>query len=552
MPSNHYPADLVALMFPNALATVADLEARFPKRPLPPGAIVTRFAPSPTGSMHIGGVYTAMLAKDLARHSAGTFFVRIEDTDQERKTEGALEQFATTFAYFDIEPDVVTNDIWGPYVQSERADIYLSCIKSLVEAGRAYPCFCTKEELDAKSKEQSDAKLDMGYYGEFATCRHLATDVVRSRLTAGHPYVIRFRSPGGPEPVVFEDLIRGTISAKDNVNDVVILKSSASALPLPTYHMAHAVDDHFMRVSLIVRSDEWLSSVPVHLQLFDALGFERIPYAHTSPLMKVEGTSRRKLSKRKDPEASVSFYMDHGYPAKAVALYLRGIANSRLQDMDAATSFAEPIRLDGINKAGALLDMKKLDDVSSNFIATMTGPEIRAAVTVWAQAQDPSVHAALVADTAYVDRVIDTDRFSAGRVRKDLKHWSGFAAVYGFFFDALFVPATGEEQEKLDRLPAADRQDVLNAFLSMYQEVDTNEAWMKAIADIAVSVGFARDNKEYKANPSAYRGSFNDAVLILRVVITGRSNSPSLFEVMRVIGIERIRARVGRYVASMV
>lgn len=547
-----YPPGLLSMLFPRHLPTPAELEARYPERPLGPGAIVTRFAPSPTGSMHIGGVYIAMLAKDLARHSGGVYFVRIEDTDQERKVEGALSQFAKTFAYFDIRPDESAGaDLWGPYVQSERADIYLSYVKYLVEADRAYPCFCTKEELDTKSRLQAEAKVDIGYYGAWATCRSLPADELQGRIAAGQPYVIRFKSNGGSEPVAFEDLIRGRISAKDNINDVVILKSSSSALPLPTYHSAHAIDDHLMRVNLVLRSDEWISSVPLHLQLFDALGFERIPYAHISPLMKTDGASRRKLSKRKDPEASVSFYMDQGYPAKAVAVYLRGIANSRLQDVDAATSLREPIRLDGISKSGALLDMKKLDDIASNFIATLRAPEIRAAVAEWALDHDPQLHSILCLDTVYTDRAIDTDRFSGGRVRKDLKRWSDFRAVYGFYFEDLFEPAKGEDHERLARIPKQDRTDLLAAFVSTYRDVDDNESWMNSISEIAGSVGFARNNKEFKADPGRYRGSLTDAIQILRLVIVGRGSSPSLFEVMKVIGLDVVLSRIERYVLSI-
>jgi glutamyl-tRNA synthetase len=553
MGSSKFSPGFLSLLFPRPLPTPAQLEERYPERPLPPGAKVTRFAPSPTGSMHIGGVYTAMIAKDLARHSGGTYFVRIEDTDQERKVEDSLAQFAKTFAYFDIAPDDKPGDeAWGPYVQSERADIYLGSIRHLVEKGRAYPCFCTREELDEKSRLQAEAKLDIGYYGEWATCRNLPEEESRARIEAGRPYVIRFKSMGSAtEPVTFDDLIRGHISAKDNINDVVILKSSSLPLPLPTYHLAHAVDDHLMRVNVVVRSDEWISSVPLHLQLFDALDFPRIPYAHVSPLMKLDGASRRKLSKRKDPEASVSYYMDQGYPAKAVAVYLRGIANSRLQDLDAASSLAEPIRLDGISKSGALLDMKKLDDLSSNFIAGMSAAEIRTAVAQWASEHDPALQAVLLERAEYAERAIDADRQKAGRIRKDLKRWSDFRAVYGFFFADFFEQAKGEDRAKLDAVEQGVRIGLLQAFLSMYAQPQDNESWMALIADIAVAAGFARTNKEYKANPGGFRGSLTDAIQVLRIVITGRANSPSLFEVIGVMGTPVIFQRVKDYVTSI-
>ena len=543
---------LLSLLFPKPLPTLAELEERYPPRPLSKDAVVTRFAPSPTGSMHIGGVYIAMLAKDLARNSGGMYFVRIEDTDQERKVEGALQQFVKTFAYFDIEPDADAYcDLWGPYVQSERAEIYLAHVKHLVSAGRAYPCFCTKEELDEKSQIQAERKIDIGYYGAWATCRQRTLADAQRRIEEGQPYVIRFKAYASPDQIVFDDRIRGRVSTKDNFNDVVILKSSASALPLPTYHLAHAADDHLMRVSLVLRSDEWISSVPLHLQLFDALGYRRIPYAHISPLMKNDGPSRRKLSKRKDPEASVSYYMDQGYPRQAVASYLRGIANSRLQDLDYVASMSFPILLDGISKSGALLDMKKLDDIASNFVATLTAVEIRLAVSTWASEHDRQLFDLLERQAAYAERCIDTDRFSGGRVRKDLKRWSDFRAVYGYFFESIFEPARAEERERLDQFPADSRLDLLNAFLSMYSSPPDNETWMACIADIAASVGFARTNKDYKAEPVRFRGSLTDAMQILRIVVTGRSASPSLFEIMKVIGQDALFTRVRDHALSV-
>lgn len=549
---NQFPDSFLSLLFPKSLPSLAELDERYPPRPLQEGAVVTRFAPSPTGSMHIGGVYIAMLAKDLARNSGGIYFVRIEDTDQERKVEESLKQFQKTFAYFDIEPDAGSeHDVWGPYVQSERAEIYLAHVKHLVSIGRAYPCFCTKEELENKSQLQADKKIDIGYYGAWATCRHRTLADAQERIEDGQPYVIRFKAYASPDQIFFDDRIRGRVSAKDNFNDVVILKSSASPLPLPTYHLAHVADDHLMRVSLVLRSDEWISSVPLHLQLFDALGYQRIPYAHISPLMKNDGPSRRKLSKRKDPEASVSFYMEQGYPRQAVALYLRGIANSRLQDLDFSASVSTPIRLDGISKSGALLDMKKLDDIASNFVATLSAGEIRSAVSAWALEYDRQIFDLLDQQSSYAERCIDTDRFSGGRVRKDLKRWSDFRSVYGFFFESIFQPAAAEERARLDQFPVRDRVDLLNAFLSSYSPPGDNETWMARMADIAVTAGFARTNKDYKAEPTRYRGSLTDATQILRIVVTGRSASPSLFEVMNVIGQDVLFARVRSHVLSI-
>jgi glutamyl-tRNA synthetase len=544
-------AALSSLIFPRPLPTLADLEAHFPvSRNLPDGATVTRFAPSPTGSMHIGGVYIAMLAKDLADKSNGTYFVRIEDTDQERKVESSLRQFEQTFDYFDIAPkESTTHDAWGPYVQSERAEIYLAHAKHLLNANRAYPCFCTKDDLEQKSQAQTDAKVDIGYYGAWAPCRSLTPAESIRRIEAGVPYVLRFKANAQAAQTSFVDLIRGEVTLKENFNDVVLLKSSASPLPLPTYHLAHAADDHLMRVSLVLRSDEWISSVPLHLQLFDALGYPRIPYAHISPLMKNDGASRRKLSKRKDPEASVSYYMEQGYPQQAVAIYLRGIANSRLQDADFAGSMSQPIHLNEINKSGALLDMKKLEDLSSNFISTLSAPEILSAVTAWATLYDPLLLTLLNHNPSYSEQVIDTDRFSSRGARKDLKRWSDFKDVYGFFFSD---PTTSiQSVESVAHIKPDHQTALLRTFADTYNHPDSNEEWMIRIADIAGQSGFATHNKAFKAGPTQFHGSLTDAIQILRIAITGKTASPSLFEIIRTMGQQAVFERVERHVLSL-
>jgi glutamyl-tRNA synthetase len=327
--------ELINSLFDTALPEPSHWESQYPPRDLPPGAIVTRFGPSPTGFLHTGGVYVATLGKNLAHHSGGSYFIRIEDTDQAREVPGSREQFARAFKYFDIESDENdSNSKWGPYEQSKRELIYHTYARELLRSGHSYLCFCTREELAQMNEEQLAAKLQTGYYGSWARCRNLSQTEVMGRLQAGKPYTIRFRSPDGPpKRVEYVDLIRGRIEHQDNVNDIVLLKSSDQSPRLPTYHFAHAVDDTLMRVTLVLRGEEWISSVPLHLQLFNALGFKPIPYAHIAPLMKFDGASRRKLSKRKDNEANVAFYIESGYPAGAVLHYLRGLANSRFAEM---------------------------------------------------------------------------------------------------------------------------------------------------------------------------------------------------------------------------
>src|SRR6202167_4398928 len=372
-------AELIDSLFPATLPAPSHWEEEYPPRSLPAGAEVTRFAPSPTGWLHIGGIFTASVNLDIASRDGGRYLLRIEDTDQARFEEGALAQFEAGLEYFGIvadESDIV-GGAYGPYTQSARAEIYQTFVRELMRQGKAYPCFETPSQAEARAARQKTVGALPGYYGEWAIWRDAPEDQVRARLDAGDPYVVRFRSPGlGGQRVSFTDLIRGEITSDDNRNDVVILKRSDAAPRLPTYHFAHAVDDHLMGVTLVVRGEEWISSVSLHHQLFDALGFPRLPYAHVAPLMKQDGGSRRKLSKRKDPEASVGYYIEQGFPAEAVLYYLRGLANGRLAELPLREALLEPLRLSEFGVAGPLLDMPKLDDVSADFVASLSGPEI--------------------------------------------------------------------------------------------------------------------------------------------------------------------------------
>src|SRR3984957_19916583 len=428
--------ELTDSLFPADLPSPAHWESRYPPRALPPGAEVTRFAPSPTGGLHIGGIFAASVNLDLARHSGGRYLLRIEDTDQARFEEGALAQFDAGFEYFGVVPDEsdVVGGAYGPYTQSARAEIYQSYVRELMRQGKAYPCFETPEQAQARVARQKTVGALPGYYGEWAIWRDAPEDQVRARLEAGDPYVVRFRSPGiGGQRVSFTDVIRGAISSDDNRNDVVLLKRSDSELRLPVYHFAHPVDDHLMGVTLVVRGEEWISSVPLHLQLFDALGFPRLPYAHVAPLMKQDGGSRRKLSKRKDPEASVGYYIEQGFPAEAVLYYLRGLANARLAEMPLPQALAEPLRLSEFGVAGPLLDMAKLDDISGDFVASLPGAEILGLVLPWAQVYDKDLASVVAAQRDLALRALAIEREGVDNPRKDLRKWADFRGVYGFF-----------------------------------------------------------------------------------------------------------------------
>jgi glutamyl-tRNA synthetase len=526
-------------------------ERRYPPRDLPAGAMVTRFSPSPTGAAHLGGVYVAMLDKDLARHSGGVYLIRVEDTDQSRTVDGALAQFDQAFGYFGVHADeTAETGTYGPYIQSARAGIYLSYVREFLRDGRAYLCFATREELAAAAEEQRAAKVPTGYYGRWALWRDAPDEQVRAALAAGRPYVVRFRSPGTEGRITFTDLIRGELTMDANRNDVVILKSSDSPLRLPTYHFAHAVDDHLMRVTHVVRADEWLSSVPLHLQLFDAAGFERIPYAHIAPLLKQDGSAKRKLSKRKDPEASVEYYIAAGYPAPAVLYYLRGLINGRLAELPLEQALAQPLRLGEAGVSGALVDLAKLEDIAADHIATLPGQAILDEVLRWADAHDTELAAALRAEPELALRALGIERTGVANPRKDLRKWSDFRPVYGYFFSALFEPVTDPADARLGGLPTPVVRALVTDFLRDYQHVDDGDAWFGQIRAAALANAFAGSPKEFKADKEAFVGSTKEAAQVFRVLLTGSNRSPAFHLVTQALGEQETRRRLAAVLAD--
>jgi glutamyl-tRNA synthetase len=536
--------EVIDALFPPDLPEAAHWEQRYPPRDLPPEGKVTRFAPSPTGFLHIGGVYTAMINADLARHSGGEYLVRIEDTDQARTVDEAAAQFAEGFAYFDISP---TEDElagrYGPYTQSARQDIYLTYVRELLRQDKAYPCFATKEDLAAIAARQKAAGALPGYYGPWAIWRDATPEQVADKLAAAEPYVVRFRSPGAAGVrVTFTDLIRGELTADDNRNDVVILKSTEPRLP--TYHLAHAVDDHLMRIDPVIRAEEWLSSVPLHHQLFDALGFQRVPYAHVAPLMKQVGGSRRKLSKRHDPEASVSYYIEQGYPAEAVQYYLRGLANGRLAEMPLPEALATPIRLSDCGVAGPLIDMVKLDDISADYVATLTGEQIVDRYVTWADSHDPELATVVSQEQPLALRALSIERTDTDKPRKDLRKWADFRPVYGYFFAGIFEPLTDAADPRFGGLAPDLVKAVASGFADGYQAPGPDVDWFGQIRDLAARLGFAPNQKAYKQDPSAYPGSIREASQVIRVLLTGTPRSPDLAQVAGALGADEVVRRV--------
>ena len=539
--------ELTDSLFPADLPSPAHWQERYPPRVLPAGAEVTRFAPSPTGWLHIGGIFTASVNLDIARHSGGRYLLRVEDTDQARFEEGALAQFEAGFAYFGIEADEsdAAGGGYGPYTQSARAVIYHSYARELLRQGLAYPCFESPEQAEARAARQQAAGALPGYYGQWATWRDAPEEQVRARLAAGDRYVIRFRSPGlGGQRVSYTDVIRGVISADDNRNDVVILKRSDASPRLPTYHFAHAVDDHLMGVTLVIRGEEWISSVPLHHQLFDALGFDRIRYAHVAPLMKQDGGSRRKLSKRRDPEASVGYYLEQGFPAEAVLYYLRGLANGRLAELPLPQALAEPLRLTEFGVAGPLLDMPKLTDVSGDFVASLPGAEILDRVLPWAAEYDKDLAAVLTAERDLALAALAVEREGVANPRKDLRKWADFRGVYGYFFPAVFEPVTDPADPRFGGLAPNLVRALAAGFAAGYTAPGPDVAWFEQLRSLADQLGFALRQKDYKKDPDAYPGSIADAAAVIRVLLTGSRQSPDLAQVAGVLGRDEVLRRV--------
>jgi glutamyl-tRNA synthetase len=540
---------IIDALFPADLPEPGHWEQRYPPRQLPQGAQVTRFGPSPTGFVHIGGIYVATLDRDIAAHSGGIYLVRVEDTDQSREVEGALAQFARAFDYFGIRPD--ENDQhgdYGPYRQSARDRIYLTYVRELLRQGKAYLCFATKDELAGITARQQAAKIPTGYYGSWAIWRGADPAAVQVKLAEGVPYVVRFRAPddAADSRVRFTDAIRGALEHEANRNDTVILKSSDQSPRLPTYHFAHAVDDHLMRSTLVIRGEEWISSVPLHLQLFDALGFEPATYAHIAPLMKQISGGKRKLSKRSDPEAGVDFYIEAGYPAEAVLYYLRGLANGRLAELPLPEALATPLRLDQCGVAGPLVDLVKLEDISADHIATLPGHQILDAVRAWADQFDAELATVLDTERDLALRALAVEREGVANPRKDLRKWSDFRAAYGFFFPQLFSPLSGPTDERLTSLgvDVAITASYAHDFADGYQHLDDPQEWFNQIRELAAKHGFAPNPKEYKKNPDAYPGSIREASQLIRVALTGSTRSPDLHAVTQALRAPEVLRRL--------
>lgn len=535
---------LADLLFPDVTDTPEALEERFPARQLPEGAVVTRMAPSPTGFVHLGNLVQGLTSERMAHQSGGVLFLRVEDTDAKREVPGAVEVLINTLKHYGICFDEGAtmdgdNGIYGPYHQRQRADIYHVYAKKLVSQGQAYPCFCTEEELAAMRETQEANKENTGYYGKYAIWRDRSMEDIQAQLDAGNPWVLRFRSTGSIEhQFKFDDLVKGKLTITENDIDHVLLKSDG----IPTYHFAHAVDDHLMRTTHVVRGDEWLPTLPFHIQLFQALGFKLPKYVHIGPLMKMDGNSKRKLSKRKDPELALTYYKAEGFPVAAVYEYIMTLLNSNFEDWRRANPDApvdsfkfNPKKL---NPAGSLFDYAKLVDVSKNVISRMSAEEVYRLLTEWAKEYDPDFGSKLEADPDFATRILAIGR-GGKKPRKDLAVWKDAKEYMGFFYD--------EYLEKPDFGTAFDKAvivDVLNRFLASFDISDDSNTWFEKVKAITNEIGFTTDMKAYKAAPTAFPGTVADVSTFIRLAVTGKTNSPDLYTVMQILGKDRTISRI--------
>lgn len=537
---------MAELLLPNITKTPDYYEELYKPRNLKEGARVTRIAPSPTGYLHLGTLFTALVNRITATSTGGVFYTRIEDTDKKREVKGGIEDIIDGLNRFGITIDEgfisgeKQSGEYGPYKQSDRAEIYQAYAKELIKKGLAYPCFCTAEELDEVRKIQEEKKIRTGYHGEWAKHRNITADEAEKLINEGKPYVVRLKSPGNEDnKIVFEDCIKGKIEMPENDEDFVILKSDG----IPTYHFAHAVDDHLMRTTHVLRGDEWISSVPKHLQLFKLLGFKPPKYGHISPIMKSEGGAKRKISKRKDPEAAVHFFAEQGYDSGSVIEYLMTIAASDFEDWRRANPTESyksfKFNLKKMSVSGALFDSDKLNDVGKTCISRFSGEEVYNKLTAWAKEFDGDFYGLLTRNPEYSKAMLSIDR-DVPKPRKDIAKWSEAKDYFSYFFPETYV----NDLRLPDNISADDAKEFLKRYKAVYNFSDDRQCWFEKIKLIAPEIGFAAETKQYKANPEEFKGHAGDLSTVLRIAVTGRRNTPDLCSIMQVLGYDTCISRI--------
>ncbi len=545
--------DLANYIFPEINETIADLEAKYPARKLPEGAEVTRFAPSPTGFLHLGSLFTSLVAHKVAKDTGGVFYLRLEDTDTKREVEGSGDELVRQLAYFGIDPKegYLGHDVgeYGPYKQSERAYIYKVCIKELMKKGRAYPCFCSAEQLEETRQIQEAMKEIPGYYGDYAICRTLTPDEAIAKIEAGEPYVIRFKSTGNHNnKITFHDEVRGDISIAENDMDIVILKSDG----LPTYHFAHAVDDHFMHTTTVIRGEEWISSAPIHIELFDTLGFARPKYAHLPVIMKLDNGNKRKLSKRKDPEASVSHFIEEGFPKEALLVYLMSIANSNFEEWTAENHSYNldefKFSFDKMSLDGVLFDQDKLNFFSKEIIAQMSAEEVYNRVHEWATGTFKERL------EAYKETSIAALNIERGgeKARKDYACYKDVYPIISLFYKEDNEKEFNEVGLSFNpNIPTSVIKEVLEDFKKSNDYSLGNDVWFSTVKELGARHRFAESGKVFKQNPQAYVGHVGDVAEIIRIAVTNRKNSPNLHDVLVILGKDEVDRRIDRALKSL-
>ena len=536
---------IAELIFSDVDKSTEYYEELYPARDLPEGARVTRFAPSPTGYLHFGGLYAGFASKLTAETTNGVFMLRIEDTDKKREVEDGVTGIVQGLHAFGVTPDegVTGYDMeigkYGPYTQSLRREIYRAFAKKLVEEGKAYPCFCTPEDLEDIRNRQENEDIK-GYYGAYAKCRDLSDDEIIAKINAGIPYTVRLRSMGDIQrKIAFDDMIKGKIEMSENVNDVVILKTDG----IPTYHFAHAIDDHLMHTTHVVRGDEWIASVPLHIELFRTCGFKPVKYAHIAPIMKEENGGKRKLSKRKDPEANVSFYIEKGYPEASVKEYMLTILNSNFEDWRRANKNEDiskfPFNLKKMSVSGALFDMVKFNDVSKNVISVMTAKEVYKLVTDWAMDYNEVLYALFVDDKEKAIAILNIDRDNP-KPRKDIACWEEVEDYVTYFYNELY----DADYTLPEHINKADAVEILTKYKEIYSANDSKEEWFNKIKELCSACGFTPNVKEYKQNPDAFKGHVGDVSTVIRVAMTSRTNTPDLYYIMQILGVQEVMSRI--------
>ena len=545
---------LADLLFPEVVNTPEYYEEKFPYRKLPNKAEVTRMAPSPTGFIHLGNLYSALADERIAHRNGGVVYLRIEDTDEKRKVDGAVETIINVLRYFDIEfdegagfDDTDPRNAYGPYFQRQRVEIYHTYAKSLVERGLAYPCFCTEEELDKVRAKQEEDKVLTGYYGEYATCRNLSYEEIEANIKAGKPYVLRLRSQGSPDKeITFVDAIKGEIKLPENIHDIVLLKKDG----IPTYHFAHAIDDHLMRTTTVVRGGEWLASAPIHYELFHLLGFKMPAYAHTAHLMKFdeETGGKRKLSKRKDPELSLDYYRKDGYHPYTMKVYLLTLLNSNFEEWHEKFPDKDinefPFSVEKMNQSGALFDKDKLHNICKNELSKLSEEQLYDFLYDWAKENEPENVEKWFGDREKMLQILRLYMgVGAKRRRKDLMYAKQIFELISYFFD-------GESSEEMDEFKLDDDMvsKILKSYLAKYDHNDDNSVWFNKLKEIADEHGFASDMKAYKANPENFKGNVSDIAEAVRIAVTGRANTPDLWTIVHIMGEEQMTERIKKHI----